>query len=190
MQLVGARVVAAGAVASEASARASLEAAHLSAEDRATIVETTAATAAIERDSLASRLGLAEAKIEKLRAAAASAEEAAERAKTAAATTETAARDAAQAAAHEKAALEAKVSELERDLGTATSDLATTSCQFSQVTNQLQVATEEAARLRDANVKLSQDLDGKLGGPLLSLSGFPLAPCRALICRSCLQGRA
>jgi hypothetical protein len=48
-----------------------------------------------------------------------------------------------------------RVSELERDLGTATSDLATTSRQFSQVTNQLQVATEEAARLRDANTKLS-----------------------------------
>jgi hypothetical protein len=48
--------------------------------------------------------------------------------------------------------------------------LATTSRQFSQATNQLQVATEEAARLRDTNVQLSQDLDGKLGGPLLSLS--------------------
>jgi hypothetical protein len=82
------------------------------------------------------------------------------------------------------------VSELERDLGTATSDLATTSRQFSQVTNQLQVATEEATRLRDANTKLSQDFDGKLGGPLLSLSGFPLAPCRTLICRPWLQGCA
>jgi hypothetical protein len=47
------------------------------------------------------------------------------------------------------------VSKLERDLGTATSDLAMTSRQFSQVTNQLQVASEEAARLRDANAKLS-----------------------------------
>jgi uncharacterized protein (DUF3084 family) len=117
-------------------------------------------------------------------------EEATKRAKTAAATTETAARDAAQTTAREKTTLEAKVSELERDLGMAMSDLATTSHQFSQVTNQLQVATEEAACLRDANAKLSQDLDGKLGGLLLSFSGFPLAPCRALACRPWLQGRA
>jgi hypothetical protein len=39
--------------------------------------------------------------------------------------------------------------------------LATTSRQFSQVTNQLQVATEEVSRLQDSNAKLSQDLDGK-----------------------------
>jgi hypothetical protein len=71
------------------------------------------------------RLLLAKAEVEKLRAAAASAEEAAERAKTAAAATETTAWDAAQAAAREKAALEARVSELERDLSTATTDLAT-----------------------------------------------------------------
>jgi hypothetical protein len=54
--------------------------------------------------------------------------------------------------------LEARVSELERDLGTATTDLATTGRQFSQVTNQLQVVTEEAAQLRNNNVKLSWDL--------------------------------
>jgi hypothetical protein len=76
---------------------------------------------------MTSRLALAEDKIEKLRSTAASAEEAAERANTAAATTEAAARDATQAATREKATLEAKVSELERDLGTTTSDLATTS---------------------------------------------------------------
>jgi hypothetical protein len=35
------------------------------------------------------------------------------------------------------------VSELKRDLGTATTDLATTGRQFSQVTNQLQVVYEE-----------------------------------------------
>jgi chromosome segregation ATPase len=116
--------------------------------------------------------------------------EAVERANTAAATAQTAARDVTQTAACEKAVLEVKVLELERDLGTATSDLATTSRQFSQATNQLQVATEEAARLRDANIKLSQDLDSKLGGPLFSLFGFPLAPCRALTCRSWLQGHA
>jgi hypothetical protein len=39
-------------------------------------------------------------------------------------------------------------------------DLATTGRQFSQVTNQLQVLTEEAAQLRDNNAKLSQDLEG------------------------------
>jgi hypothetical protein len=117
----------AAAMASETSARASLEAACQSAEDRAISTETTAATAVTERDSLASRLALAEAKIERLRAAAASAEEAAERAKTVAATEETTARDATQTAAREKAALEAKVLELESDLRTATTDLATTS---------------------------------------------------------------
>jgi chromosome segregation ATPase len=87
-----------------------------------------------------------------------SAEEAAERAKTVAAATETAAQD----VAHEKAALEVRLSELERDLGTATTDLATTGRQFTEVTNQLQVVTEEAAQLRDNNAKLSQDLEGEL----------------------------
>jgi hypothetical protein len=104
-------------------ARTSLEVARQSAEDRASTAET---AAAIERDSLPSRLALAEAEVEKLRAAATSAEEAAERAKTAVVATESAARDAAQAAAREKAALEVKVSELERDLGTTMTDLATT----------------------------------------------------------------
>jgi hypothetical protein len=69
--------------------------------------------------------------VEKLRAATTSTEEAAERAKTAAAATETAARDAAQVAAREKAALEAKVSELVRDLGTATTNLVTAGHPFS-----------------------------------------------------------
>jgi hypothetical protein len=71
------------------------------------------------------------------------------------------------------------VLELESDLRTATTDLATTSHQFSQVTNQLQVATEEASRLRDSNTKLSHDLEGKLDDPLVlvwfrvcSLSGL------------------
>jgi hypothetical protein len=71
------------------------------------------------------RLALAEAEVEKPRAATVSAEEAAKRTKTAAAATEIAARDAAQDTACEKAALEAKVSELERDLGTATTNLVT-----------------------------------------------------------------
>jgi chromosome segregation ATPase len=159
-------------------------------EDRAATAEPAAATVATERDSLASRLALAEAEVVKLRATAVSAEEAAERSKTAAAATETATRDAAEDAAREKAVLEERVSELERDLGTAMTNLAKTGRQFSQVTNQLQVATEEAARLRDANAKLSQDLDGKLDGPLLALSDFSLASCRTLIRWSWLQGCA
>jgi hypothetical protein len=98
---------------------------------------TVAAAAVTERDSLASRLALTEAEIEKLRAVAASAEETAERAKTAAATAETTAREAFQTATCEKAALEAKVLELESDLRTATTDLVMTSRQFSRATNQL-----------------------------------------------------
>jgi hypothetical protein len=39
------------------------------------------------------------------------------------------------------------VSELESDLRTTTTDLATTSRQFSQTTNHLQVVTKEASRL-------------------------------------------
>jgi hypothetical protein len=54
-----------------------------------------------------------------------SVEEAAERAKTTAAATETSTRDAAQAASREKETLEARVSELECDLGTTTTNLAT-----------------------------------------------------------------
>jgi hypothetical protein len=53
MQLVVAQVAAAGAVASETSARASLEAARQSTEDRAISAETSATAAATERDSLA-----------------------------------------------------------------------------------------------------------------------------------------
>jgi hypothetical protein len=66
MQLVVARVAAAGAVESETSTQASLEAARQSTEDRAISAETTAVAVATERDSLASRLALAEAEIEKL----------------------------------------------------------------------------------------------------------------------------
>jgi hypothetical protein len=80
-------------------------------------------------------------------------------------TAETTAREASQATAREKEALEAKVLELESDLWMATTDLVTTSRQFSQVTNQLQVAIEEASRLRDSNAKLSQDLEGKSDDP-------------------------
>jgi multidrug resistance efflux pump len=77
------------------------------------------------------RLALAEAEVEKLRAVATSAEEAVERAKTAAAATKTVTRDVAQVAAREKAVLEARVSELERDLGTATMYMPMTGRQFS-----------------------------------------------------------
>jgi chromosome segregation ATPase len=165
MQLVVARVAVAGAVASETSARTSLEASHQSAKDRAISAETTATAVVTEQDSLASRLALAEAEIEKLQVAAMSAEEATERAKTAVATAETSAREASQTAAREKVALEAKELELESDLRTATTNLATTRRQFSQATNQLQVVTEEASRLQSSNVKLSQDLKGKSDDP-------------------------
>jgi hypothetical protein len=57
--------------------------------------------------------------------------------------------------------LEARVSELERDLGMATTDLVTADCQFSQVTNQLQMVSEEVMQLRESNTKLSQDLEGE-----------------------------
>jgi chromosome segregation ATPase len=170
--------------------RTSLEVPHQSAKDHDATAEAATATAVTERDSLASRLALAEAEVEKLRAAMESVEEAAERAKTVVAATETTARDATQAAAHEKAAFEARVKKLKRDLGTATTDLATTGRQFSQVTNQLQVAIEEAAKLRDNNTKLSQDLDGKSHGPSLSLLGLSLASHRILIHWLSLQGRA
>jgi hypothetical protein len=63
MQLVVAWVATAGAVASETSVRASLEAARQSAKDRAISAEAAAATVTTERDSLASRLTLAEAEI-------------------------------------------------------------------------------------------------------------------------------
>jgi hypothetical protein len=131
MQLVVARVEAAAAVASEASAQTSFEDTRQSAEDRATAVQTAAPAAAIEGDSLTSRLALTEAKVKKLRAAEGSAEEAAERSTTATTALETTARDAALVAAREKATLEARVSELERDLGTDTTDLATDGRQFS-----------------------------------------------------------
>jgi chromosome segregation ATPase len=148
-------------------------------EDRAISAETTTAAAVTERDSLASRLVLAESEIEKLRVAAASAEEAAERAKIAAATAETTAREASQTTAREKVSLEAKVLELESDLRTATTDLATMSRQFSQAMNQLQVVTEEASRLQNSNAKLSQDLEGKSDDPPV-LAYLALASCRDL----------
>jgi hypothetical protein len=53
-----------------------------SAEDRTTAAQSAAAKAVTEQDALALRLALAEAEVEKLRAAATSAEEAAKRART------------------------------------------------------------------------------------------------------------
>jgi hypothetical protein len=82
---------------------------------------------------LVARLALAEAEIEKLRVAATFANEAAKRATTAAAAAEATTRDAAQTASREKAALETKVTDLERDLAIAGVDLAMANCQFSQV---------------------------------------------------------
>jgi chromosome segregation ATPase len=183
MQLLVARMAAAAVVASEVSARTSLETARQSAEDHAITAQTAAAAVATEWDSLVSRLALTEA--EDLRAATASSIEAVEGARTTTAATETAAR----VAAREKATLEARVSELERDLGTATTDLATAGCQFSQVTNQLQVVFEEATRLRENNAKMSEDLVGESRGCFLSLSHSLLISCHVLTRWSWSQGR-
>jgi hypothetical protein len=93
MQLVVAQVVTTAVVASEVSTQTTLEATKQSAEDRAAAAQSAAATVVTERNALASRLALAEAEVEKLHAAVASADDAGERARTAA--TEAAARDAA-----------------------------------------------------------------------------------------------
>jgi hypothetical protein len=123
-------------------------------------------------------LALAEAEIEKLRAAVASANEATERAKTVTVTAaEAAARDATQTAAREKAALETKVADLERDRATAEVDLVTAGRQFSQVTNQLQVVIEEATRLWESNAKLSKDFEGKSSRRFPSPSRLSFASC-------------
>jgi hypothetical protein len=86
--------------------------------------------------------------------------------------------------------LEAGVLEMEQELGTATTDLATADCQFSQVTNQLQVVSEEATQLRESNAKLSQDLEGESRGRYLSLFRSLLVFCHVLTCWSWPQGRA
>jgi hypothetical protein len=54
------------------------------------------------------------------------------------------------------------VANLERNWAIAEVDHATASLQFSQVANQLQVATEEATWLQESNAKLLGDLEGKL----------------------------
>jgi chromosome segregation ATPase len=118
-----------------------------------------------DRDALATRSAYAEAEIERLQTAVMTASEATEKVTTVVAA-EATAWDAAQTTAQEKAALEAKVADLERDLATTGMDLATANCQFSKVTNQLQMVSEEATRLREDNSKLSQDLDGEQDRPL------------------------
>jgi hypothetical protein len=189
MQLVVARVAAAAAVASEATTRTALEAAKQSVDDRAMTTQSAAATATMEQD-LVTRLALDEVEIEKLRAAATFANEATERTTTTTAAAEATARDAAQAAAQEKAALEAKVTDLESDLATAGVDLATANHQFSEDANLLHVVFEEATRLRENNAKLSEDLEGESDRPFFS--PYLLLACFlfVLTCLSVLQGCA
>jgi hypothetical protein len=74
------------------------------------------------------------------------------------------------------------VSEVERDLGTATTDLVTAGRQFSQVTKKLQVVSKEAMQPRESNAKLSQDLEGESCGHFLSLFRSLLVSCHVLIC--------
>jgi hypothetical protein len=78
--------------------------------------------------------------------------------------------DAALIAAQEKATLETKVADLERNLATTRVDLATADYQFSQVTNQHQVVSEEATWLQESNAKSSEDLEGESSRHFLSPS--------------------
>jgi hypothetical protein len=68
--------------------------------------------------------------------------------------------------------------------------LATAGRQFAQVTNQLQVVSEEATRLRDNNTKLSHDLEGESRSRFLSLFCPLLVSCHVLICWSWSQEHA
>jgi chromosome segregation ATPase len=102
-------------------------------------------------------LAQAEVKIEELWATVTTANEAAKRATAAEAATQIA----AQAAAQEKTALQLKVAGLEQDLATFGADLRAANKQFSEVANKLQDATDEATRLRNANSKLAQDIEGE-----------------------------
>jgi hypothetical protein len=54
-----------------------------------------------------------------------------------------------------------KVAGLEQDLATAGADLWMANEQFSEVTKKLQDATNEVTRLRNANSKLAQNIDGE-----------------------------
>jgi hypothetical protein len=67
------------------------------------------------------------------------------------------------------------VADLECYLATARVDLAMAIHQFSQVTNQLQVVTEEATWLRQSNAKLSEDLEGESNRRSLSPSRLSFA---------------
>jgi hypothetical protein len=76
------------------------------------------------------------------------------------------------------------LSELERDLGTTTTNLVTAGRQFSQVTTQLQVVSEEAMQQHESNAKQSQDLEGESHGRFLSLFRSLLVSCHVLVCWS------
>jgi hypothetical protein len=124
MQLVVALVAATAVVVSEASARTSLEAARQCVEDRATAAQTATAAAASEQDSLTSRLAplrpRSRSSVRSRRLL-----KRPRRGPRPTTATKIVAQDAAQAATREMATLEARVLEVERDLGMATMDLAT-----------------------------------------------------------------
>jgi hypothetical protein len=80
------------------------------------------------------------------------------------------------------------VAELERDLATAGVDLTTANRQFSEVTNKLQVVSEEATWLREDKSKLSQDLDGESDGPLFPQLLLLACFLFVLTCLLVLQG--
>jgi hypothetical protein len=80
---------------------------------------------------------------------------------------------------------EEKLVNLEHDQGTATVDLVMACRQFSQVTNQLQEAFEEATRLHESNAKFSEDLEGKSNmrfpsPPHLSFASWCVLTCSLL----------
>jgi uncharacterized phage infection (PIP) family protein YhgE len=172
MQLVVARVAAAAAVASEVSSRTALEATKQSAEDRVTSTQA-AATTTTEWDSLAMRLAQAEAEIEELRATVATANNTTEKATTATAI----AWDATQTTAQEKTTLEAKVAELDHDLGTTGSDLRTVNQHFSEVTNRLQVVSDEVTRLWEVNSKLCKTSPLRFDASICNFLSSPMLTC-------------
>jgi hypothetical protein len=99
MRLVVARVATAVAVVSEASTRAALEIVKQFVKDRATAAQAAAASATMERDSLAAGLAQAEAEVKELRATVVTMNAAADKATATTTTREAAAWDAAQTAA-------------------------------------------------------------------------------------------
>jgi hypothetical protein len=99
MRLVVARVATAVAVVSEASTRAALLIVKQFVKDRATAAQAAAASATMERDSLAAGLAQAEAEVKELRATVVTMNAAADKATATTTTREAAAWDAAQTAA-------------------------------------------------------------------------------------------